>query len=142
MDDDATCAFCAIACGQDRAAQIIAESRAWIAFFPLVPATPGHTLLIPREHVRDLWRLEPHAGGELIAAVISLGRAIDAALAPEGMNLISSAGSAAEQTVFHLHLHVVPRWGSDGFGPIWPADLASSDDHLNDVAERIRRAFC
>jgi histidine triad (HIT) family protein len=56
------------------------------------------------------------------------------------MNLITSAGSAAEQTVFHLHLHVVPRWRRDGFGDIWPTDRSYTDPALDEVAKRIRDA--
>jgi histidine triad (HIT) family protein len=72
--------------------------------------------------------------------VIRVGRAIDAAISPEGMNLITSAGQTAEQTVFHLHLHVVPRWRRDGFGRIWPLEERYHDADLGDVAEEIRGA--
>jgi histidine triad (HIT) family protein len=133
------CDFCAI--GQrDRPAEVVCTGAAWIAFFPIEPATPGHTLVIPRLHVEDLWKLEPDLAAELMAAVIKVGRAIETALAPEGMNLITSAGSAAEQTVFHLHLHVVPRWRRDGFGRIWPIEGKFEDDQLDQVADRIRDA--
>lgn len=134
------CEFCAIAQGEDRSAEVVCEDQSWIAFFPLSPATPGHTLVIPRTHVTDLWQVEPALGGELMAAVIRVGRAIDQALKPEGMNLITSAGGIAEQTVFHLHLHVVPRWRRDGFGRIWPVEGRYDDASLGDVAVRIREA--
>jgi histidine triad (HIT) family protein len=134
------CEFCAIAQGKDRTVDIICEGTTWLAFFPLDPATPGHTLVIPRAHVEDLWKLPPALGSELMLAIIKVGHAIDLALAPEGMNLITSAGSAAEQTVFHLHLHLVPRWRRDGFGRIWPVEGKYEDDQLDQVAERIREA--
>ena len=132
------CAFCAIAQGRDRSVEVLCEDRDWVAFFPLKPATPGHTLVIPRRHVADLWKVDPPLGAELMAAVIRVGRAIDRALKPEGMNLISSAGEIAEQTMFHLHLHVVPRWHRDGFGKIWPIDDKFDDANLDDVADLIR----
>jgi histidine triad (HIT) family protein len=138
--DAKSCEFCAIARGEDRSVEIVCEAESWIAFFPLDPATPGHTLIIPREHVADLWQVEPDLGTELMKAVVRVGRAIDSALRPEGMNLITSAGKAAEQTVFHLHLHVVPRWRRDGFGRIWPAEGKFEDADLVDVADRIRAA--
>jgi histidine triad (HIT) family protein len=75
-----------------------------------------------------------------MAAVIQVGRAIDRALKPDGMNLITSAGETAEQTVFHLHLHIVPRWKRDGFGRIWPAEGKFEDADLENVADRIREA--
>lgn len=138
---DPDCAFCAIAQGEDRSAEVVCEDTDWIAFFPLNPATPGHTLVIPRRHVADLWQANPALGEELMAAVIRVGRAIDLALKPEGMNLISSAGATAEQTVFHLHLHVVPRWRRDGFGKIWPVEGRYDDANLAGFADRIRDAF-
>lgn len=97
--------------------------------------------MIPRLHVPDLWSLEPSQSADLLAAVIRVGRAIDRALTPEGMNLISSSGKVAEQTVFHLHLHVVPRWSEDGFGQIWPPERAMDEQLKDDVAQRIRQAY-
>src|SRR4051812_20757597 len=102
------CPFCAIARGEDGSVEIVCERSQWVAFFPPEPATPGHTLIIPRAHVRDLWHADPELGAVLMEAVIHVGNAVQTAVSPDGMNLISSAGEAAEQTVFHLHLHIVP----------------------------------
>lgn len=137
-DDEGTCDFCAIARGEDPEAEIVARGDRWVAFFPLEPATPGHTLIIPRKHVRDLWTLSPPSGSALMTAVIQIGQAIERALRPDGMNLISSAGRAAEQSVFHLHLHVVPRWRDDGFGEIWPTGSRYESADLDNVGELIR----
>jgi histidine triad (HIT) family protein len=134
------CDFCAIARGEDCSVEVVCEDKNWIAFFPLDPATPGHTLVIPRKHVADLWKVDASLGSELMAAVIRVGRAIDESLKPEGMNLITSAGKVAEQTVFHVHLHIVPRWHRDGFGRIWPVEGKFEDADLQDVADRIREA--
>jgi histidine triad (HIT) family protein len=139
-NDAADCVFCDIARGKDRTVDVVCEDEDWISFFPLNPATPGHTLVIPRKHVADLWQVEPPLSGELMTAVIRVGRAIDRALKPEGMNLITSAGQTAEQTVFHLHLHVVPRWRRDGFGRIWPVEGRYDDDALEDIADLVRAA--
>jgi histidine triad (HIT) family protein len=139
--DGTDCDFCAIAQGHDASAEIVCEEEAWVACFPLKPATPGHTLIIPRAHVEDLWQVEPPLGAELMRAVVRVGRAIGAALAPRGMNLITSAGASAEQTVFHLHLHLVPRWPQDDFGPIWPiAGKTYEDDTIEAAAELVRAA--
>lgn len=135
------CDFCRIAWGEDDSVEVVCADQRWIAFFPRNPATPGHTLVIPRAHVADLWQLEPAQGGDLMAAVIEVGRAIESALEPEGMNLITSAGEAAEQTVFHLHLHLVPRWQQDGFSRIWPRKTGLyGTSALRDAANRIRQA--
>jgi diadenosine tetraphosphate (Ap4A) HIT family hydrolase len=135
----ANCDFCAIARGEEPA-EVVCEGEHWVAFFPHEPATPGHTLIIPRDHVRDLWAAQPVVGKELIEAVIQVGRAIGAALEPAGLNLITSAGAAAEQTVPHLHLHVVPRRQGDGFGSIWPTQTSVSHELIRDAAARIRAA--
>lgn len=133
---DTDCDFCAIAAGGS--AEIVCQGDSWVAFFPLEPATPGHTLIIPRQHVADLWAIDQPTGEALMAAAVRVGRAIGRALSPEGMNLITSAGTAAEQTVFHLHLHLVPRWRRDGFGRIWPADGRFEEEDLASQAERVR----
>jgi histidine triad (HIT) family protein len=138
--DEHDCDFCAIVRGENSSVEVVCEDKSWIAFFPLDPATPGHTLVIPRKHVADLWKVGPSLGSELMAAVVRVGRAIDLSLKPEGMNLITSAGKVAEQTVFHVHLHIVPRWHRDGFGRIWPVEGKFEDADLQNVADRIREA--
>jgi histidine triad (HIT) family protein len=132
------CDFCSIARGEDPSAEVVCEGESWVAFFPLHPATLGHTLVIPRNHVVDLWKVKPPLGEHLMTAAIDVGRGIQAALAPEGMNLITSAGQIAEQTVFHLHLHLVPRWTGDGFGEIWSPAGLNDDLALKGAAAKIR----
>lgn len=134
------CEFCAIAAGGEGAADIACQGRSWVAFFPLEPATPGHTLIIPRAHIRDLWEASPEVGSELMRACISVGRVIWDVLEPEGMNLITSAGETAEQTIFHLHLHIVPRWRRDGFGRIWPLETKFKEPDLEGASDKIRAA--
>lgn len=135
------CPFCAIARGEDSSVEVVREDTNWVAFFPHEPATPGHTLVTPRAHVVDLWQAEPALGADLMAAVILVGRAIQESFAPDGINLITSAGKTAEQTVFHLHLHVVPRWRQDGFGPIWPPEGKFEDEELAGLAILLREAL-
>lgn len=134
------CPFCAIGVGKDTSIETICEAEAWIAFFPPEPATAGHTLVIPRAHFPDLWSLEQNLAAQLTTAAIRVGRAINTALAPEGMNLITSSGDAAEQTVFHVHLHVVPRWKTDGFGRIWPPERPMSESLHENLADSVREA--
>lgn len=134
------CDFCRIARGIGKSTEVIAEGASWIAIFPLSPATPGHTLIIPRAHVTDFWSAPEALTLQLNEAAHRVGRAIIDGLAPEGMNLISSAGDVADQTVFHLHIHLVPRWKNDCFGAIWPPQGKYEDASLGDVAARIRAA--
>jgi histidine triad (HIT) family protein len=140
METDPNCEFCAIGGGEHDSVERVCEGKSWVAFFPRSPATPGHTLVIPRTHVVDLWKADDQLAAELVSAVVRVGKAIDQALNPEGINLISSAGETAEQSVFHLHLHVVPRWHRDGFGHIWPPKKRYEDATIENVAARVREA--
>lgn len=141
MTEQGPCPFCAIARGETGFAEIIYEANEWVAFIPPAPATVGHTLVIPRQHVVDAWHLHMPLGADLMRAIIDVGRAIDRAIQPDGMNLISSAGEAASQSVFHLHFHLVPRRDGDAFGDIWPPKVAMPEEEREDVAELIRAAY-
>jgi histidine triad (HIT) family protein len=136
---DPNCEFCRIIMGTDKA-KVVCETDTTLAFFPLNPAVVGHTLVIPKVHVPDLWSASEVLAAELMHAVLRVGRAIRSALKPEGMNLISSAGDAASQTVYHLHLHLVPRWHNDRIGNIWPPKQKMAEEVKDDVAELIRAA--
>jgi histidine triad (HIT) family protein len=133
------CPFCAIADGRDEKAEIVCAGAGWVAFFPTDPATPGHTLVSPRRHVTDLWSVDRELGDELFAASVKVGKAVREAVDPEGMNLITSSGEAAEQTVFHLHLHLVPRWSEDRLD-IWPPKRSMAPQVKRDLAAAVRTA--
>lgn len=136
------CSFCEIVAGR-APARIVHESPHTLAFLPLNPATPGHTLVVPRQHVRDLWQLTPEVAHPVLDSVLLVARGIRATLSPEGLNLINSAGAAASQTVFHLHMHLVPRWTSDDMGSLWPtpreADAEEQDRLATALTEGIAR---
>lgn len=112
-----------------------------MAFFPDQPATPGHTLVIPRLHVPELWSADPELVSHLMVGVLQVGSAIRKALSPEGMNLISSSGAKAEQSVYHLHLHVVPRYEGDRIDPIWPSKQDTGPEIADRLADRIRESL-
>src|SRR5690242_20047800 len=102
------CPLCRISHGLDPDVVVVWSAPRWCAFFPPEPATPGHTLIVPRDHSTDLWDAELQAVHDLITGVVVVGGALRRVLEPEGLNLISSAGVVAEQTVLHTHVHVVP----------------------------------
>ena len=138
MTERSGCPFCAAAAGM-ASTPVVYQSAAALALFPLRPATRGHTLVMPRDHVPDLWALDPAAAPPLVEAVLRVAHAIRRGLAPEGLNVITSAGAAATQTVPHLHVHLVPRWRGDGFGGIWPDPGPSfTDEETSETAEAIR----
>jgi histidine triad (HIT) family protein len=121
------CPFCAIAAGTGSQARVVYRDHHVTAFFPLEPATPGHTLLIPNRHVQDLGELTRQEGHDLVDATRRVVGAIRESLAPEGLNVIQSNGEAATQTVPHLHVHLVPRWSEDRMGLRWPDGPAEDE---------------
>lgn len=133
------CSFCDIARGS-APARVVYETQETLAFFPLAPAVVGHTLVIPRAHIPDIWSLSDTQAGSVAIATLSVARAVRRALRPNGMNIINSNGAAASQTVEHLHFHVVPRWDDDDFGAIWPTSKPISAEIKDDIAQRIRSA--
>jgi diadenosine tetraphosphate (Ap4A) HIT family hydrolase len=136
---ESDCAFCRIARGEE-AANIVCDNVEALAFFPENPATPGHTLVIPRRHVQNFLLTDDQLDAHLMTMVRRVGGALARVLQPEGLNLISSAGTVATQTVPHLHLHVVPRWSTDAIGDIWPPKEPMDEALEEDLAERIRAA--
>jgi histidine triad (HIT) family protein len=130
------CAFCDIVANPSRARLIYADAHT-MAFFPLTPATRGHTLIAPREHSPDLWAMDQTAVQRLTRTVLTVGRALRAVLEPHGVNIINSAGAMASQTVFHTHVHLVPRWPGDAMGAIWPPpERGIRDNRMLDALAR------
>jgi histidine triad (HIT) family protein len=135
---DPDCPFCEIVQREDPDVREVYRDGHVVAFFPTEPATLGHTLLVPREHIPDVWSLDEDLAAELGRAVVRLSAAVSRAVAPEGLNVIQSNGEAATQTVMHLHVHLVPRWQGDGIGRIWPADTDYTEDQKDEAWERLR----
>lgn len=102
------CLFCRIVAGEIPSRQVYADDTA-IAFLDINPWHVGHTLVVPRRHVDDLLD-DPAAFAEIAPAVSATARLLSERLAADGLNLLSSSGSAAGQEVFHLHVHLVPRF--------------------------------
>lgn len=102
------CPFCKIVAGDIPAKQIYADDHA-IAFLDIAPWHVGHTLVIPRRHVADLFE-QPEALTEIAPAIAATSRLLVDRLAADGLNLFNSNGVAAGQEVFHLHVHLVPRF--------------------------------
>ena len=132
---DPDCLFCKIVAGEIPAT-IIADDERTIAFMDINPATRGHALVIPRAHARDVHEISTADLQAVAAAAQAVaGRAIER-LGAAGVNLLNSSGAAAWQTVFHFHMHVVPRYEGDPLRLPWtPApgdndDIAAAGDQL------------
>jgi diadenosine tetraphosphate (Ap4A) HIT family hydrolase len=136
-DADPDCDFCDIVARHEEAREVLRTGQV-VAFFPLDPATLGHTLIIPKRHLPNIWHLDTQTAAVLAAATLSVAQAVRDALEPDGMNIIQSNGQAATQTVPHLHVHVVPRWHDDAMGPIWPQHTDWTGDQMSVAQARIR----
>lgn len=103
-----SCLFCRIVSGELPSRQVYADAHA-VAFLDINPWHVGHTLVVPRRHVDDLLG-EPEALTEIAPAIAATSRLLVDRLAADGLNLVHSTGVAAGQEVFHLHVHLVPRF--------------------------------
>jgi len=138
---DPDCPFCEIVDRDDPDAREVYRDQNVVAFFPTNPATLGHTLVIPRKHIADIWSLDRVTAEQLADVTTQLAAAVRRAINPQGLNIIQSNGKAASQTVFHLHVHLVPRWEGDPIGHIWPPETDYTDEQKDDAWE-ILRAEC
>jgi histidine triad (HIT) family protein len=121
------CIFCRIVAGE-LPATIIDEDERTIAFMDISPATRGHALVIPRRHATDLHAIDAedlHACGD---AAKRLAERMRERLGADGVNLINSCGAAAWQTVFHFHVHVVPRYVGDPLELPWVPSPGNMDE--------------
>jgi len=122
----AECIFCKIVAGE-LPATIVAEDERTLAFMDLSPATRGHALVIPREHVSDLHEIDPQDLQAVAATAQRVAARARDRLGADGVNLLQSSGAAAWQTVFHFHVHVIPRYAGDPLKLPWvpaPGDMA------------------
>ncbi len=121
----ADCLFCKIVAGEIPAT-IVDEDARTIAFMDINPATRGHALVIPRAHASDLHEIPAEELQAVAVAAQRLAGRMRARLGADGVNLINSCGAAAWQTVFHFHMHVVPRYVGDPLELPWvpaPGDM-------------------
>jgi histidine triad (HIT) family protein len=108
------CLFCKIAAGEIPATKVHEDERT-LAFMDINPVTRGHLLVIPKRHSRDLLDIDAEDLAATMEAVRVVGAKVSAGLGAEGVNVVNNCGAAAGQTVFHFHVHVVPRSAADGF---------------------------
>lgn len=138
---NADCVFCRVVAGEIPGSVVYEDGRV-IAFLDLHPVHDGHTLVVPRIHHVDLRSCPPDLAAHLFAVGARLAPAIVAVTGADGFNIWTAAGRAAGQTVFHLHLHVLPRFAGDAFGPRLPGGRPQECPRpaLDQMAARIRAA--
>lgn len=133
MQDD--CLFCKIVAG-DIPAQKVFEDEYSIAFMDINPVNPGHVLVVPKEHSDDITKMPDEAVGRLFRFVQHVAKGVREAVGAPGFNIGVNTGPAAGQVVFHMHVHVMPRFENDGHRR-WEKKEVPEDEIVR-VAESIR----
>jgi histidine triad (HIT) family protein len=133
------CVFCDIAAGRIPAS-IVHQDDLTVAFIDLRQFHPGHTLVIPRRHIRDVRELDGSTGAALMTTVARVTRAIGTVFPNEGLSLWHSIGEAAFQEVAHLHIHIHPRFRDDHVLQVYPSPPATpSKEKRDEYAVTLRR---
>jgi histidine triad (HIT) family protein len=132
---DPDCIFCKIVAGE-LPATIIDEDERTISFMDIAPATRGHALVIPRAHSADLLSVDQQDLQAVAVASKRLAERVKERLGADGVNLVNSCGAVAWQTVFHFHVHVIPRYEGDPLRLPWvpapgdPTEIAAAAQEL------------
>ena len=124
---DPDCLFCKIVAGE-LPATVVAEDERTVSFMDINPATRGHALVVPREHSVDLLEIPQEDLAAVAAAAKRLAARAKEALGADGVNLLNSCGAAAWQTVFHFHVHVIPRYAGDPLRLPWHPAPGDADE--------------
>jgi histidine triad (HIT) family protein len=135
---DPDCIFCKIV-ARELPASIVDEDEATVSFMDVNPATRGHALVVPRRHARDLLSVDPEDLRATTIAAQRLAGLMRERLGAEGINLLNSCGAAAWQTVFHFHLHVIPRYTGDPLRLPW-TPAAGDAEEIAAAAQELARA--
>lgn len=136
MAADPDCIFCKIVAGSVPCFKLF-EDESTLAFMDINPVHDGHCLVIPKAHYPTVFEIAPEALAAAACTASRLAKAVEAAVRPDGLNLVQSNGKGAAQSVGHFHLHVLPRRIGDGLLINWalkPGDMS----HIAEIAERIR----
>lgn len=136
MYSDPDCLFCSIVAGSIPSETIDSDDRT-VAFMDINPATAGHALVVPREHTADLLEVGADDLSATILAAQRLAKRMNGVLGADGVNLINACGAVAWQTVFHFHIHVVPRYEDDPLELPWVPEPGDADE-IAQIARRMR----
>ena len=135
MRDD-NCIFCKIASGEIPSATLY-EDEDFRVILDLGPASKGHALILPKEHYANIYEIPDELAEKVIKLAKKMASAMTKALGCDGFNLVQNNGEAAGQTVFHFHMHLIPRYKGDGAGVTWtPGTL--TDEVRDEVVAKVK----
>lgn len=129
------CTFCKLLAGSLPSWRLY-EDETTVAFLDKAQVTPGHTLVVPRRHAEDIWALSEDEAKIVMQSVHRVACLLRAKLDLLGLNVTQANGSVAWQDVFHYHVHLIPRYGTDGFSPPWRSS-SPSREQLDELRMRI-----
>ena len=138
----ADCVFCRIVAGQIPSTRVH-EDELTLAFMDIGQVNPGHVLVAVKAHAENLYALDDSQAAAVQRTVARVARAIRDAFSPPGLSVYQANGKAAGQTVFHYHVHLVPRREGDGMALSWPVKNPPRDQlekHAAKIREQISRA--
>ena len=124
---DCNCIFCKIANGEIPST-ILYEDEDFRVILDLGPATRGHALLLPKNHFANLFELDDETAQKAILVAKKMAGKMKDALGADGFNLVQNNGEAAGQTVFHFHMHLIPRYENDNAGILWEPGETTPED--------------
>ena len=131
----ADCIFCMIANGEIPSATLY-EDEDFRVILDLGPASKGHALILPKEHYANLFEMPDELLAKAIAVAKKVGKKLADVTEADGLNLVQNNGEAAGQSVFHFHMHLIPRHNSDGALPLWKPGTLTEEDR-----EELVKAF-
>ena len=134
------CIFCKIAAGEIPS-ETVYEDEHFRAILDLGPAAKGHTLILPKEHFEDVTVLEEPYMSKVLPLAAKIGAAMKKELGCDGFNLVQNNGEAAGQTVFHLHVHLIPRYKGQDTGMLEWAHQEFSDEDMDALCEQLSEAL-
>jgi histidine triad (HIT) family protein len=130
------CIFCKLV-AKEIPATLVHEDEHSFAFMDIGQVNPGHVLVTVKKHADNIFALDDAQAGAAFRTAARVARAIRAAFAPQGLSVYQANGKAAGQTVFHFHIHLVPRYDADGMELTWPVKNPPREK-LVDYAEKIK----
>jgi histidine triad (HIT) family protein len=133
------CVFCGIVAGRIPSTKVH-EDELTLAFMDISEVNPGHVLVTVKPHAENIYELDGRLAAAAFQTAARVARAIKKTYSPEGLTLYQANGAAAGQTVYHFHLHLVPRYEKDGMRLTWPAKNPPREQ-LEANAARLRAAL-
>jgi histidine triad (HIT) family protein len=136
--NNSDCIFCKIIAGTIPSKKVY-EDKFVLAFSPIEQISKGHTLIIPKKHYKDIFDIDEKELAKVMIATKKIASATESALGAKGINILHASRPQAQQSVFHFHIHLVPRYANDGLDT-WPKSNYK-ESNIEDINSKIRKTL-